>query len=94
LLTAYIAQAGNISIGAVAAAAGAFALSFGQRSLSTPARTLRRKTLSVTGAVTLNDGSLVTLDQATLLKPLEKALSAFSWGVVALAVGLIASRLL
>jgi len=94
LLTAYIAQAGTISIGAVAAAAGAFALSFGQRSLSTPARTLRRKTLSVTGAVTLNDGSRVTLDEATLLKPLEKALSAFSWGVVALAVGLIASRLL
>ena len=94
LLTAYIAQAGTISIGAVAAAAGAFALSFGQRSLSTPARTLRRKTLSVTGAVTLNDGSLVTLDEETLLKPLEKALSAFSWGVVALAVGLIASRLL
>jgi hypothetical protein len=94
LLTAYIAQAGTISIGAVAAAAGAFALSFGQRSLSTPARTLRRKTLSVTGAVTLSDGSRVTLDGATLLKPLEKALSAFSWGVVALAVGLIASRLL
>jgi hypothetical protein len=94
LLTAYIAQAGTISIGAVAAAAGAFALSFGQRSLSTPARTLRRKTLSVTGAVTLNDGSLVTLDEATLLKPLEKALSAFSWGVVALAVGLLTSRLL
>jgi hypothetical protein len=94
LLTAYIAQAGTISIGAVAAAAGAFALSFGQRSLSTPARTLRRKTLSVTGAVSLNDGSRVTLDEETLLKPLEKALSAFSWGVVALAVGLIASRLL
>ena len=94
LLTAYIAQAGTISIGAVAAAAGAFALSFGQRSLSTPARSLRRKTLSVTGAVILNDGSRVTLDEATLLKPLEKALSAFSWGVVALAVGLIASRLL
>jgi hypothetical protein len=42
----------------------------------------------------LNDGSRVTLDEATLLKPLEQALSAFSWGVVALAVGLIASRLL
>ncbi|HEX9098570.1 MAG TPA: hypothetical protein VF956_03685 [Candidatus Dormibacteraeota bacterium] len=94
LLTAYFAQAGSISIGAVAAAAGAFALSFGQRVLSTPARTLRRKTRSVAGVVTLNDGSQVPLDEAVLLRPLERALRAFSWGVVAMAVGLIASRLL
>jgi hypothetical protein len=94
LLTAYYAQAGSISIGAVAAAAGAFALSFGQRSLSTPARTLRRKTSSVSGVVTLNDGSQVRLDEATLLKPLEMSLRAFSWGVVALGLGVLASRIL
>jgi len=92
LLTAYLAQAGTISIGAVAAAGGAFALSFGQRALSTPARTLRRKTLSVTGTVTLKDGSRVPLDEAKLLRPLEQALRALSWGVVALALGLFASR--
>ena len=94
LLTAYFAQASGISIGAVAAAAAAFALSFGQRSLSTPARTLRRRTLSVSGSVTLNDGTHVALDEATLLRPLERALQAFSWGVVALAVGMMASRLI
>src|SRR5256712_13486096 len=94
LLTAYFAQAGSISIGAVVAAAGAFALSFGQRVLSTPARTLRRRTSSVSGVVTLNDGSQVPLDEAALLRPLERALRAFSWGVVAMAVGLLASRLL
>jgi hypothetical protein len=44
--------------------------------------------------VTLNDGSQVQLDEAVLLQPLERALRAFSWGVVAMAVGLIASRLL
>ena len=92
LLTAYLAQAGTVSIGAVAAAGGAFALSFGQRALSTPARTLRRKTLSVTGTVTLKDGSRVPLDEAKLLRPLEQALRALSWGVVALALGLFASR--
>ena len=92
MLTAYLAQAGTISIGAVAAAGGAFALSFGQRALSTPARTLRRKTLSVTGTVTLKDGSRVPLDEAKLLRPLEQALRALSWGVVALALGLFASR--
>lgn len=94
LLTAYYAQAGSISIGAVAAAAGAFAFSFGQRSLSTPARNLRRKTRSVSGMVTLNDGSEVPMDEAYLLKPLEVALRAFAWGVVALAIGLMSARLL
>jgi hypothetical protein len=93
VLTAYFAQTGRISIGAVAAAAGAFALSFGQRSLSTPARLLRRRTRSVTGNVMLSDGSVVQLDEATLLRPLEQALRAFSWGVVALALGLAASKL-
>ena len=94
LLTAYFAQTGSISLGAVAAAASAFALSFGQRALSTPARSLRRRTRSVSGTVTLTDGSEVALDGAALLRPLELALRAFSWGVVALAAGLLASRLL
>jgi hypothetical protein len=93
VLTAYFAQTGRISIGAVAAAAGAFALSYGQRSLSTPARLLRRRSRSVTGTVTLSDGSLVHLDEVALLRPLEQALRAFSWGVVALAIGLVASRI-
>lgn len=93
VLTAYFAQTGRISIGAVAVAAGAFALSFGQRSLSTPARLLRRRSSSVTGTVTLRDGSAVPLDEATLLRPLERALRAFSWGVVAIALGLAASKL-
>jgi hypothetical protein len=94
VLTAYFAQTGQLSIGAVAAAAGAFALSFGQRSLSTPARLLRRRSRSVSGEVTLSDGSAVQLDEATLLRPLEQALRAFSWGVVAVALGLLASKLM
>jgi hypothetical protein len=94
VLTAYFAQTGQFSIGAVAVAAGAFALSFGQRSLSTPARLLRRRSRSVSGEVTLSDGSAVQLDEATLLRPLEQALRAFSWGVVAVALGLLASKLL
>jgi hypothetical protein len=92
VVTAYFAQTGRISIGALAAAAGAFALSCGQRSLSTPARLLRRRSRSVTGEVILRDGSAVQLDAATLLRPLEQALRAISWGVVALALGLVASR--
>ncbi len=94
VLTAYFAQSASISLAAVAAAASAFALSYGQRALSTPARSLRRRTRAVSGMVTMTDGSEVALDEAALLQPLEKALRAFSWGVVALAAGLLASRLL
>lgn len=94
VLTAYFAQTGGISLAVLAATAGGFALSYGQRALSTPARSLRRRTRTVSGMVTMADGSEIALDGAALLRPLEKALRAFSWGVVALAVGLLASRLL
>ena len=94
VLTAYFAQTGHLSFGAIGVAIAAFALSFGQRSLSTPARLLRRRSRSVTGIVTLSDGSAVELNEATLLRPLEQALQAFSWGVVALAIGMVASKVL
>ena len=94
VLTAYFAQTGRLSVAALSAAAAGYALSYAQRMLSTPARTLRRKSRSVSGEVILSDGSEVALDRPTLLRPLERALSALSWGVVALSVGLLASRLL
>jgi hypothetical protein len=94
VLTAYFAQTGHLSVAALAAAAAGYALSYAQRMLSTPARTLRRKSRSVSGEVILSDGSTVALDRATLLRPLERALSALSWGVVVLSVGLVASRFL
>jgi hypothetical protein len=94
VLTAYFAQTGRLSIAAIAGAAAAYALAFGQRALSTPARTLRRKTRSVTGTLTLSDGSEQPLDEQRLLHPLELALRAFSWGVVLLGLGLVVSKLL
>ena len=94
VLTAYFAQTGRLSPGAIAAAAAAYAVSFGQRALSTPARLLRRKTRSVSGTVTFSDGSEVHLDEPALLRPLEVALRAFSWGVVLLGLGEVAAKLL
>jgi hypothetical protein len=94
VLTAYFAQTGRISIAAVAAAVAGYALSYAQRMLSTPARMLRRRSRSVTGELTLADGSQVSLDRATLLRPLERALAASSWGIVLLSLGLLSSRLL
>ena len=49
---------------------------------------------TVTGTLTLMDGSETTLDEPALLRPLEVGLKAFAWGVVALALGLAAMRLL
>ena len=94
VLTAFFAQAGRLSVGAVLAAGAAFALSAGQRALSTPARALRRRSTSVEGAVTLVDGARVPLDSRALLRPLELALRSFSWGVLALGAALVAERLL
>jgi hypothetical protein len=94
VLTGYFAQSGRLSIAALAAAAAGYALSYAQRMLSTPARLLRRRSRSVAGVLTLNDGSSVELDRSVLLGPLERALAALSWGVVALSLGLITSRLL
>lgn len=93
VLTAYFAQTAALSVGAVVAAGAAYALSYGQRALSTPARTLRRKTRSVSGTLTLQDGTQTELDEPVLLRPLERALGAFSWGVVLLGVGLLAAKL-
>ncbi len=94
VLTAYFAQTGRVSVGAGLAAAAAFATAYGQRALSTPARRLRRKTRSVTGTLTLRDGTETALDERVLLEPLELALRSFAWGTVLLGIGLVAAKLL
>jgi len=93
VLTAYVAQTGTISVDSVLAAAAAFGLSAAQRSLSTPARMLRRRTASVTGSITLSDGTVLTVDSKRLLDPLERALRAMSWSIVVLAAALAIARL-
>lgn len=94
LLTAYFAQTGRLSAGAIAAAGAAYALSYGQRALSTQARTVRRRARSVTGVMTFNDGTELPLDERAMLRPLEIGLRSFAWGVVLLGLGLVAARLL
>jgi hypothetical protein len=93
VLTAYVAQTGRLSWAAVAGAAGALALSAAQRSLSTPARALRRRTVAVEGRVDLRDTTTVRLDRAVLLAPLERALRAMACAVVLLAGALALARL-
>ena len=93
----YVAQAPPLTgagVAAVTAAtAAAVALSYAQRCLSTPARTLRRRTRDLTGVATLTDGTRHTLDRTTLLVPLEGALRAMSWAVPLLAAAVVLARL-
>ncbi len=93
VLTAYFAQAGRLSLAAVIGAAAAYALSYCQRTLSTPARRIRRQARAVSGSIALEDGTAEPLDSAVLLGPLERALRALSWATVALAVALAVARL-
>lgn len=89
VLTAYVAQTGTLRADAVAVAGAALLVSLAQRALSTPARTLRRRTRAVVGRVELTDGRTVEIDTTVLLAPLERALRCCSWAMVALAVGLL-----
>ena len=92
-LVGYVGQTGSLSWAAVVAAGGAMAMSMAQRSLSTPARRLRRRARNVEGEILFSDGSAQPLDQAALLAPLERALKAASWGVVLMAASFAISRL-
>lgn len=92
VLTSFFAQTGRLSVAAVAVAGGGYALSYGQRLLSTPARLLRRYTRSVSGTMAMSDGSQANLDAKSMLGPLEGALRAFSWALVVLSFGLVLSR--
>ena len=93
-LTAYFAQTGRLSAGAVLAAGAAYGLSYGQRALSTPARLVRRRASSVSGTIAFPDGSHVDVDEDTLLRPLELWLRSFSWGVLLLGLSLVAAKLI
>jgi hypothetical protein len=93
VLTGYYAQDFRLGVAAVLAAVAAYFLSVAQRSLSLPARALRRRTRSVRGRIEYDDGDAADLDRATLLAPLEAALRATAWGLVAVAAAMVASRL-
>jgi hypothetical protein len=92
-LTAHYAQAERLDVTALLAAVAAVALSVAQRSLSTPARALRRRIARVDGTVVMRDGTVQDLDARMLLDPLESALRALSWAMVAIALALTSARL-
>jgi hypothetical protein len=94
VLTAYFAQAGTLGLPALFAAGFAYSLSVAQRALSTQARTWRRRTASIDGSVSYFDGRSEALTRQALLTPVESALKATTWSVIALATGLTTFRIL
>jgi hypothetical protein len=94
LLTAYVACAERLRAEAVVAAAFAALLSAAQRTLSRPARELRRHVVALSGTVELDDGTSRPLDAEALRAPLERALLALAVSAVALATALVLFRAL
>ncbi|HUA11955.1 MAG TPA: hypothetical protein VMA83_08125 [Solirubrobacteraceae bacterium] len=93
VITSYWANALELRLSALFAACGCASLLVAQRSLSTPVRELRRRTLSLSGEQQLADGSTVRLEAARLAAPMERALMACATGMVLIATGLVAARL-
>jgi hypothetical protein len=91
LVGAY-AQHWTLSLAAGVAAVAAFFLSLGQRALSTPARTLRRRVTRVAVRLTFTDGSVRELSRADLLSPIERALRYFVCATSAVAVAMVLAR--
>ena len=91
LVGAY-AQHWTLSVAAVAVAAAAFFLSMGQRALSTPARTLRRRVSAVSVQITFTDGAQRQLGRADLLAPIERSLRFFVWATGAVALAMVLAR--
>jgi len=92
-LTGAIAQNGSLTWQALFVAAGCLLLAVAQRRLSTPVRRIRRRATAVAGSITLEDGTVVEIDEGMFLRSPEAALRALSIGITLLAVGLVLVRL-
>ncbi len=91
--TGYFVNAERIGLPGILIAAGCLAMSLAQRRLSTPARELRRRTVSVSGVRERADGGVEELSVGSLLAPLDGALAALSLATVVTACALVAARL-
>jgi hypothetical protein len=92
LVTGYYAQDFRLGWAVLPAAAAAALLSLGQRAMSLQVRALRRRTRSVEGTWVHDDGTETALDRAVLMTPLERGLRAEAYGLVLLAVAMVAAR--
>jgi len=93
VFTGWFVEARDVRAEVLLLALACCLISLAQRRLSSPARELRRRTISVTGSQILRDGSVRELNSEQLLSPLEGALSALWTALVVLAIALVLARL-
>jgi hypothetical protein len=93
VLVGYWAQAQTITIGAVAVAGAATLISMAQRTLSTPARYLRRNTESAE-MVLFRDNHEERWNDERILTTWERPLRLLAWAMVTLAVGMLVARVI
>jgi hypothetical protein len=91
-LTAYFAAAETLRAEAVVVAGYAALLSYAQRALSTPVRTVRRRVRAVAGELEYADGGREPVTERTLIDAPEAALRAMGGAAVALAVAILVMR--
>lgn len=91
VLVGYWAQARTITIGAVAVAGAATLISMAQRTLSTPARYLRRNTESAE-MILFRDDHEERWNDERILTTWERPLRLLAWAMVTLSVGMLAAR--
>jgi hypothetical protein len=93
IVTAYFAATGRIRGEALLAGAFGALLIGAQKTLSTPVREVRRRTVSVTGTIENADGTRLAIDAETLTAAPETALRFMAAAVIALAAALLVLRL-
>lgn len=94
VLTAFYAQHRSLNFAALCAAGYGTLVTLAQQQLSTPARDLRRRTISVEGVAERTDGSRVAVSKQQMLDPLENALKTICRSGTLLALAMVASRFL
>ena len=92
MLTAYYAQHRALSLGAFLAAGFGTLMTLAQQQLSTPARELRRRVVSIDGVAHRSDGTATALTKEMMLAPLEITLKTLCRSGPLLALAFIAVR--
>jgi hypothetical protein len=92
-LTGAFAQEGRLLASAVLVAGACVAISAAQRVLSTPVRRLRRRVATVSGTLTLRDGTTEPIGADAIRATPETALRLLSLAMPLLATALVLSRL-
>jgi len=92
VIVGYWSQTGYFSLAALGAASAATLLSLVQRSLSTQARFVRRKTFGGSALFHTADNHDIQWDRQKLLSTWEKPLRLLSWSVILLAISLLVTK--